>query len=57
LMVMNSQLMDMAFSRAAVSDVRQAAMDSGMHSLLMDGRRKILNGITTPEELYRITQA
>jgi type IV pilus assembly protein PilB len=54
---MNSEIRELAFSRAPTNKIRHAALASGMKSLLEDGRRKILKGITTPEELSRITQA
>ena len=53
--VMNSQLRDLAFNRAPLSELRRAAKASGMRSLLEDGRRKVLNGVTTPEEVARVT--
>ena len=28
-----------------------------MKNLLEDGKRKVINGVTTPEDLLRITQA
>ena len=55
MLTMNSQLRQLAFERAALSELRQAALASGMHSLLEDGRRKVLRGITTPEEVARVT--
>ncbi|MCD4700054.1 MAG: Flp pilus assembly complex ATPase component TadA [Phycisphaerae bacterium] len=56
LMEMNHALAELAIRRAPLSEVRQEARASGMRSLLEDGRRKIIKGITTPEELVRITQ-
>jgi len=53
---MDNALRELAFSRANLSDLRKAARASGMVSLLEGGRKKILGGITTPEELVRITQ-
>lgn len=46
----------LAFDRAPLSEIRKAAMASGMKCLLEDGKQKIRNGITTAEELVRITQ-
>ncbi len=57
LMVLNSELRELAFNRAPVSQIREAARVSGMKNLLDDGKTKILNGITTPDEIVRITQA
>jgi len=56
MMVLDNVLREMAFDRAPLSEIRQAARASGMRTLLQDGRMKIRNGITTPEELVRITQ-
>ncbi len=56
LMVMNSELREMAFNRAPLSKIRDVAENSGMRNLLGDGRLKILAGQTTLEEIARITQ-
>jgi type IV pilus assembly protein PilB len=56
IMAMDSTLRELAFNRAPLSDLRAAARAGGMKTLLQDGRLKIRNGITTPEELVRITQ-
>jgi type IV pilus assembly protein PilB len=57
LMVMTPALMELAFKRAPLAEIRRAARAGGMRSLAEDGRLKILNGVTTPEELIRVTQA
>jgi type II secretory ATPase GspE/PulE/Tfp pilus assembly ATPase PilB-like protein len=57
LMEMDNTLRELAFRQAGLSDMRRAARAAGMRALLEDGRTKIRNGITTPEELVRITQA
>jgi type II secretory ATPase GspE/PulE/Tfp pilus assembly ATPase PilB-like protein len=54
---MNSQLRDLAFNQAPTNQVRQAARAAGMRTLLEDGKLKILAGVTTPEDLLRVTQA
>ncbi len=56
LMEMNHALAELAIKRAPLSEMRREARASGMRTLLEDGRRKIFGGITTPEELVRITQ-
>lgn len=53
---MNTTLRQLAFNRAPLSEIRKAAVAAGMKTLLDDGKIKIRNGITTPEELVRITQ-
>ncbi|MCH7526434.1 MAG: Flp pilus assembly complex ATPase component TadA [Planctomycetes bacterium] len=57
LMVMNNELRELAFKRAPMIEIRRAAKATGMRTLADDGKRKILRGITTPQEIARITQA
>jgi type IV pilus assembly protein PilB len=57
LMEFDNALRELAFQRAPVGEIRKAARGAGMLTLLEDGRRKIRAGITTPEELVRVTQA
>ncbi|MHC5082500.1 MAG: GspE/PulE family protein [Planctomycetota bacterium] len=54
---MNNQLRDQAFARAPAGELRKTALATGMTSLLEDGRRKVFNGITTPAEVSRVSQA
>ncbi len=56
LMEMNHQLSDLCIKRAPLAEIRREARAGGMRPLVADGRRKILNGTTTPTELARITQ-
>ena len=56
LMQMNSEIRNLAFERAPTNKIRQAAIAGGMKSLLMDGRIKVLNGLTTAEEISKVAQ-
>ncbi|MBL9120255.1 MAG: Flp pilus assembly complex ATPase component TadA [Phycisphaerae bacterium] len=56
LMIMNSEIRELAFNRASVGRIRQAALRNGMRSLLGDGKIKILKGVTTPEEVANFAQ-
>ncbi len=56
LMVMNQRLRELAYEQAAVTELRAAALASGMRPLLLDGKIKILNGVTSPAEIARIVQ-
>ncbi|MCA9244178.1 MAG: type II/IV secretion system protein, partial [Phycisphaerales bacterium] len=56
IMIMNNELRELAFNRGSASQIRAAARRTGMRGLLDDGKRKILRGMTTPEEVARITQ-
>ncbi|RMH29896.1 MAG: type II/IV secretion system protein [Planctomycetota bacterium] len=57
MMIMNSELRELAFKLAPVAELRRAALASGMRPLHADGRIKVLNGVTTPEEIARVSQA
>ena len=56
LMKMNSEIRELAFERASIAKIREAAIRSGMRSLLGDGKIKILRGDTTAEEVARFAQ-
>jgi len=56
MMIMNGEIRDLAFQRAPIAKVREAAIRSGMRSLLGDGKIKILRGDTTPGEVARFAQ-
>ncbi len=55
LMEMDSELREMAFHKAPTNRIRDQAVASGMRTLKQDGIRKVLQGITTIEEVLRIT--
>ena len=54
---MNNQVRELAFARAPSGELRKAAIATGMKTLLQDGRIKVFRGVTTPEEISRVTQA
>ncbi len=57
MMLMNSEIRDLAFQRATVGKIRAAAVRSGMRTLLGDGKIKVLKGITTADEVATFAQA
>ncbi|MFW6154997.1 MAG: type II secretion system ATPase GspE [Planctomycetota bacterium] len=56
LMVMSQKIRDRIMARAAVNDITAAARDNGMRLLREDGWNKVREGITTPEEVMRVTK-
>jgi type IV pilus assembly protein PilB len=56
LMGMNSEIREMAFKLAPITQVRRAALAAGMRPLVADGKLKILKGVTTPDEVARSAQ-
>jgi type IV pilus assembly protein PilB len=56
MMQMTSEIRNLAFERAPTNKIRKAALASGMKNLLADGRVKVLNGLTTAEEIVKVAQ-
>ncbi len=56
LMVVNSKLREMMFKAKSSIELRDAAIREGMTTLYCDGIRKVLRGITTLEEVYRVAK-
>lgn len=57
LMLMNTEIRELAFARSTIGAIRDASIRNGMRTLLNDGKIKILRGDTTPEEIARFAQA
>jgi len=53
---LNNELRELAFSRAPTTELKKVAIAGGMRTLMDDGKIKISKGITTPEEVARISQ-
>jgi len=51
IMIMNNRLREMAFRKSTTDALRDQARRDGMHTLLDDGLRKVLDGWTTLEEV------
>ena len=56
MMVMSRSIRDLAFAKASTSEIRKAAIANGMNTLSMDGARKALQGVTTPDEVVRMAK-
>ena len=55
LFVPDDAMIDKISSGATLNDLRQMATQSGMHTLRLDGLEKVKAGITSLEEIYRVT--
>jgi len=53
---LNSEIRELAFTKAPTVELRKAAIASGMRTLMEDGKIKIFRGITTPKEVAKIAQ-
>ena len=56
LMVMNSKIRELAFQGAPTNEIRRAAVGSGMNVMFNDGVQKVLRGITTFDEVFRVSK-
>jgi type IV pilus assembly protein PilB len=54
LMEMNVELRNLTFAKAATGEIREKARSYGMLTLREDGLRKIIQGVTTVEEVARV---
>jgi len=54
---LNNEVRELAFAKAPTTEIRKACIASGMRTLMEDGKTKIFKGLTTPEEVARITQS
>lgn len=57
LLEMSADLRDMTFERRPTMELRAKAISQGMYTLQRDGVRKLLAGLTTLEELLRVTHS
>lgn len=56
LMVMSAKIRELAFTGSPTQVIRKTALDEGMSTLYLDGIDKVLNGITTLEEVFRVAK-
>jgi type IV pilus assembly protein PilB len=54
LMWVSDRIRSLVLQRASSSEVRQAAVEEGMNTMVDDGLRKVLDGLTTIEECLRV---
>ena len=55
-MFMTAKIRELAFEGAPTQEIRKAAMKLGMTTLYRDGIAKVLQGITTLSEVYRVAK-
>lgn len=56
LLIINNKIREMIFKNQSSTEIRKYAIQNGMDTLFRDGIRKVLNGVTTFEEVYRIAK-
>ncbi len=56
LLVINDAIRPLIIERAPASDIKREALKHGLHTLRDDGWRKVLDGVTTVEEILRVSE-
>ena len=56
LMPIDATIQEQIIDKASASVIKRGALERGLRTLRMDGVQKVLQGITTPEEVLRVTQ-
>jgi len=56
IMRLTPSIRELIFQNASTAKIRALAIEQGMTTLYQDGLLKVLEGITTLEEVYRITK-
>lgn len=57
IMLLNEPLKKLILTKASSDEIKRVAIKSGMKTLRFDGWEKVSRGITTPEEVMRVTPA
>ena len=55
-MPIDTQVQEQIINKATASEIKRGALDRGLRTLRMDGINKLMSGMTTPEEVLRVTQ-
>lgn len=55
-LMMDDPIKDLVLNRASADQIRKKAVSMGMRTLRVDGWDKVLKGLTTPDEILRVTQ-
>jgi general secretion pathway protein E len=53
--MVNDQVRRLCLDKADATTIRNAAVEGGMVALRFDGARKVIQGMTTPEEVLLTT--
>ena len=56
LLAMTEQMRELVMKNVSAAELKRAAIEGGMRTLRQDGVAKIIEGVTSPEEVMRVTQ-
>ena len=55
-MPIDAQIQEQIVNKATASQIKRGALERGLKTLRMSGVHKLMNGLTTPDEVLRVTQ-
>ena len=56
IMPIDPQIQEQIVNKSSASEIKRGAIERGLTTLRADGIEKLLAGLTTPEEVVRVTQ-
>ncbi len=56
ILIVDDHIRPLIIERAPASDIKREALKHGLHTLRDDGWRKVLDGVTTVEEILRVSE-
>ena len=56
LMLMSSKIRELTFNEAPTGDIRRTAISEGMRTIYQDGISKVMRGVTTLDEVFRVAK-
>jgi len=56
ILVFNEDIRQLIINRATANEIKELAMKSGMKTLFRSGWEKVVEGITSPQEVLRVTK-
>jgi len=57
ILLVDNEIKELILRKAPLSEVKKAALSKGMRTLRQDGWQKVAAGLTTPEEVMKVTSA
>jgi len=57
ILVVDKIIRELMAKKVSSDELREKAVDRGMKTLRLCGWKKVIDGLTTPEEIFRVTQA
>ena len=56
ILLIDEEIKELILKKASSAEIKSAAVQRGMHTLRQDGWRKVIDGITTPQEVMKLTE-